>query len=91
MCGRVVRITPDSILALKYQVEKVFSGLTPSHNIAPNQGIVIINDEGERQLIQCKKRIYSLLDKGLFSKYDMLRPHQVRTKKKYTNGSLLCG
>jgi|WetSurMetagenome_2_1015567.scaffolds.fasta_scaffold317981_1 hypothetical protein len=51
MCGRVVRITPDSILALKYQVEKVFSGLTPSHNIAPNQGIVIINEEGVRQLI----------------------------------------
>ena len=52
MCGRVVRITPDSVLALKYQV---FSGLTPSHNIAPNQEIVIINDEGLRRLIQCKR------------------------------------
>jgi putative SOS response-associated peptidase YedK len=46
---------PDSFLALKYQVEKVFSGLTPSHNIVPNQEIVIINDEGGRQLIQCKR------------------------------------
>ena len=54
MCGRVVRIAPDSVLALKYQVEKVFSGLTPGHNIAPNQGIVIINDEGVRLLIQCE-------------------------------------
>ena len=54
MCGRVVRITPDSVFSLKYQVEKVFSGLTTSHNIAPNQEIVIINDEGVRQLIQCK-------------------------------------
>ena len=54
MCGRVVRVTPDSVLALKYQVEKVFSSFTPSYNIAPNQEIVIINDEGVRQLIQCK-------------------------------------
>jgi putative SOS response-associated peptidase YedK len=54
MCGRFVRITPISVLALKFKVEKVFSNLTPSYNIAPNQEIVIINDEGVRQLIQCK-------------------------------------
>ena len=52
MCGRVVRITPDSVLALKYQVEKVFSSLSLSYKIAPNQEIVIINDEGVRQLLQ---------------------------------------
>jgi len=30
-------------------------------------------------------RIYSLLDKGLFSKYDILIPHPQRIKKKCTN------
>jgi putative SOS response-associated peptidase YedK len=54
MCGRFVRITPISVLALKFRAEKVFSDLTPSYNIAPTQEIVIINDEGARQLIQCK-------------------------------------
>jgi hypothetical protein len=54
MCERLVRITPDSVLALKYQVERVFSSFTLSYKIAPNQEIVIINNEGVRQLIQCK-------------------------------------
>lgn len=54
MCGRFVRITPVSVLALKFKVEKVFSNLAPSYNIAPAQEVVIINDEGVRQLVQCK-------------------------------------
>ena len=54
MCGRFVRITPVSVLAVKFKTEKVFSNLAPSYNIAPTQEVVIINDEGVRQLIQCK-------------------------------------
>jgi putative SOS response-associated peptidase YedK len=66
MCGRVVRVTPDSVLALKYQVEKVFSGLTPSHNIVPNQEIVIINDEVVRQLLQREWRFIPFWTKVSF-------------------------
>lgn len=53
MCGRFVRITPVSVLALKFRAEKVASNLAPSYNIAPTQEVVIINDEGVRQIIQC--------------------------------------
>jgi putative SOS response-associated peptidase YedK len=54
MCGRFVRITPVGVLAVKFKAEKVFSNLAPSYNIAPTQEVVIINNEGVRQLIQCK-------------------------------------
>jgi putative SOS response-associated peptidase YedK len=54
MCGRFVRITPASVLALKFRAKHAVSSLAPSYNIAPNQEIVIINEEEERQLIQCK-------------------------------------
>jgi len=54
MCGRFVRITSIGAIKVKFNVEQVFSDLAPSYNIAPTQEIVIINDEGVRQLIQCK-------------------------------------
>jgi len=54
MCGRFVRITSIGAIKVKFNVEHVFSDLTPSYNIAPTQEVVIINDEGMRQLIQCK-------------------------------------
>ena len=54
MCGRFVRITPIGDIRMKFKVEQVFSNLAPSYNIAPTQEIVIINDGGVSQLIQCK-------------------------------------
>lgn len=54
MCGRFVRITPVSVLALKFKAERVASRCAPSYNIAPNHEVVIINEEGARQIIQCK-------------------------------------
>ena len=54
MCGRFVRITPVSVLAMKFKAEYVVSDLAPSYNIDPNQEIAIINEEEVRQLIQCK-------------------------------------
>jgi putative SOS response-associated peptidase YedK len=54
MCGRFVRITPISVLSLKFKVEQVVSNLAPSYNIAPSQEIVIIKDDGVRQLVQSK-------------------------------------
>ena len=53
MCGRFVRITPIPVIAEKFKAKQIFADLTPSYNIAPSQEIVIINDEGMRQLIQC--------------------------------------
>jgi putative SOS response-associated peptidase YedK len=52
MCGRFVRITPIPVIAKKFKAKQMFSDLAPSYNIAPSQEIVIINDEGARQIIQ---------------------------------------
>ncbi len=54
MCSRFVRISPLPIIAKKSKARQSLTDLAPSHNIAPNQEIAIINDEGFRQLIQCK-------------------------------------
>jgi putative SOS response-associated peptidase YedK len=53
MCGRFVRITPIPVIAKKFKAKQLFADLAPSYNIAPSQEIVIINDEGVRQLVQC--------------------------------------
>jgi putative SOS response-associated peptidase YedK len=54
MCGRFVRITPIPDIAERFKIKQIFADLTPSYNIAPSQEIVIIKDEGMRQLIQCR-------------------------------------
>jgi putative SOS response-associated peptidase YedK len=53
MCGRFVRITPIPVIAKKFRAQQMFADLAPSYNLAPSQEIVIINDEGVRQLVQC--------------------------------------
>ena len=53
MCGRFVRITPIPVIAKRFKAKQMFADLAPSYNIAPSQEIVIINDEGVRQLVQC--------------------------------------
>lgn len=54
MCGRFVRITPIPVIAEKFKAKQIIADLAPSYNIAPSQEVVIINDEGVRQLIQSK-------------------------------------
>jgi putative SOS response-associated peptidase YedK len=54
MCGRFVRITPIPVIAERFKAKQIFADLAPSYNIAPSQEIVIIKDEGARQLIQCR-------------------------------------
>jgi len=53
MCGRFVRITPIPVIAKKFKAKQLLTNLAPSYNIAPSQKILIINDEGVRQLVQC--------------------------------------
>ena len=53
MCGRFVRITPLPVIAKRFKAKQLFADLPPSYNIAPSQEILIINDEGERQIVQC--------------------------------------
>ena len=41
-------------MAERFKAKQIFADLTPSYNIAPSQDVVIINDEGVRQLILCQ-------------------------------------
>jgi putative SOS response-associated peptidase YedK len=53
MCGRFVRITPIPVIVKRFKTKQMFADLAPNYNIAPSQEIVIIKDEGVRQLVQC--------------------------------------
>ena len=54
MCGRFVRCSPVTVIADEFNIRKSSLELAPSYNIAPNQDILIINNEGKKQLITCK-------------------------------------
>ncbi|MGD0232888.1 MAG: SOS response-associated peptidase family protein [Syntrophorhabdales bacterium] len=55
MCGRFVQITPIPRLVKRFKVKRLAPvDKGPSYNVAPTQQILIINNEGERQLIQAR-------------------------------------
>lgn len=55
MCGRFVRVTPIPTLAEQFRVKQVPpQDPGPSYNIAPTYEILIVNDEGVRQLVPCR-------------------------------------
>jgi len=53
MCGRFVRSSPIEKIITEFRVKKTLDQTGPSYNIAPAQDILIINHEGEKQLIAC--------------------------------------
>ncbi len=53
MCGRFVRSSSIEKIRTEFSVKKTLDELSPSYNIAPTQDILIINNEGEKQLIAC--------------------------------------
>ena len=53
MCGRFVRSSPIAMIKTEFRVKKALDEIGPSYNIAPTQDILIINQEGEKQLIAC--------------------------------------
>ena|SRR5450756_587241 len=55
MCGRFVRVTPIPTIARRFKVKQVASPEPgPSYNIAPTHEIIIVNNEGVRQLVLCR-------------------------------------
>jgi putative SOS response-associated peptidase YedK len=55
MCGRFALATRISDVAKRFRVQRIDPTLPgPRYNIAPSTDIVIINTEGERQLITAK-------------------------------------
>lgn len=53
MCGRFVRSSPIEKIRTEFRVKKALDEISPSFNIAPTQDILIVNNEGEKQLIAC--------------------------------------
>jgi putative SOS response-associated peptidase YedK len=53
MCGRFVRSSQIAVIKTEFRVKKALDEIGPSYNIAPTQEILIINDEGVKQLIAC--------------------------------------
>ncbi|MCX5817808.1 MAG: SOS response-associated peptidase [Proteobacteria bacterium] len=56
MCGRFVRTSSIPVITKRFNVEKLFlPEIPPSYNIAPNQEVVIINNNGvAKQLLPCR-------------------------------------
>src|SRR5271169_2990039 len=54
MCGRFVRSSPVSTIIEIFHVSHASFDITSSHNIAPSQDILIINNTGKRELIKCR-------------------------------------
>jgi putative SOS response-associated peptidase YedK len=54
MCGRFVRSSPISLIVEIFHVGSVISSSSPSYNVAPSQEILIINDKGRRELVNCR-------------------------------------
>ena len=55
MCHRFVRKTPVPKLLKRFKVKRLAPSVPePSYNIAPADGIAIVNDEGERQLLPAR-------------------------------------
>ncbi len=53
MCGRFDRSCPIEKIRTEFRVKKALDEISPSFNIAPTQDILIVNNEGEKQLIAC--------------------------------------
>ena len=55
MCGRFVQITPIPKLVKRFKVRRLTPvDKGPCYNVAPTHQILIVNNEGERQLIQAR-------------------------------------
>jgi putative SOS response-associated peptidase YedK len=55
MCGRFVITTPVPTIAKRFKVTQVVSpDPGPRYNIAPTNEIIVVNDEGVRQLTACR-------------------------------------
>lgn len=54
MCGRFERCSSIEHIAQEFRVQKVSFEIPPSYNIAPTQNIVIINNQGTKQLVSCR-------------------------------------
>ena len=54
MCGRFVRCSSTESIAAEFNVGQVSIEMAPSYNVTPMQKIVIINNRGTRQLMQCQ-------------------------------------
>jgi len=51
MCGRFARSTKPDVVIREFGVRKALAEPVPGYNIAPGQDIIILNNQGEKQLV----------------------------------------
>ncbi len=54
MCGRFVRNSDILTITTEFNIEQTSFDLEPSYNVAPTQNIIIIINDGKKQLIECE-------------------------------------
>jgi putative SOS response-associated peptidase YedK len=54
MCGRFARSTRADILIREFGARKTLTDPDPGYNIAPGQGIIIVKNQGDKQLVTCR-------------------------------------
>jgi putative SOS response-associated peptidase YedK len=54
MCGRFALSSTSSSISKEFGLEQALFSIQPSYNIAPSQPIIIIANEGEKKLLQCR-------------------------------------
>ncbi len=54
MCGRFTRTTSISSIVEIYHASPASFDLSSSYNVTPSQDIIIVNDTGKRELVNCR-------------------------------------
>ena len=72
MCGRFVRSCSIKEISDYFKVENPSFEVEPSYNVAPSQDIVIINNQGIKQLVKCRWGFVPSWAKDLSVGYKMI-------------------
>ncbi|HYQ47960.1 MAG TPA: SOS response-associated peptidase, partial [Thermodesulfovibrionales bacterium] len=72
MCGRFARSSKPDVIIREFGVRKALAEPEPNYNISPGQNIVIITDQGERQLVACRWGFIPAWTKEQSSGYKMI-------------------
>ena len=84
MCGRFARSARPDVLIREFGVKKTLIDLGPAYNIAPGQDIIIVNNQGEKQLVTCGWGFIPSWAKDASSGYKMINARAETVAEKPT-------
>lgn len=85
VCGRFVRCSTFKEIAHYFDIEQPSFEFEPSYNVAPSQDIIIINNQGVKQIVKCHWGFVPPWAKDLSDGYKMInaRSETVDTKPSF--------